>query len=136
MSILIKTHTKDTPPKNLRLNVNFKTMEIDNEEPDDRDRVCELEEVSETVYEVQTPVASSNVDEALYDKLLNLHSPKVSVSRIGVKSMHIEQMVLFKKMDPRRLKDKPASKNDCYTHECKHCRKLMKLAWKVKGCLK
>ena len=59
--------------------------------------MCELEEVSETVYEVQTPVSSSNVDEALYDKLLNLHSPKVSVSTIGVKSMHIEQMVLFKK---------------------------------------
>ena len=39
MPILIKTHTKDTPPINLRLNINLKTMEIDKEEQDDRDRV-------------------------------------------------------------------------------------------------
>ena len=42
----------------------------------------------------------------------------------------------FEKIDPRRLKDKTASKNYCYTNKCKDFRKLMKLAWKVKGCLK
>ena len=44
--------------------------------------------------------------------------------------------MLLKKMDPYRLKGKPTSKNDYCTHECEHCGKLMKLAHKVKGCLK
>ena len=42
----------------------------------------------------------------------------------------------FEKVDPLRLKGKPASKKDCCTHEFKHCGKLMKLAHKVKVCLK
>ena len=87
-------------------------MEIDNEEQDDGDRVYELEEALETVDEVQNPVGSANTDEALSDKLLNFPSPKVSLSRTGVKSIRIEQMMLLKKMDPRRLKDEHASKND------------------------
>ena len=44
-----------------------------------------MEEVSESVDEAQTPVAPANVDEALCDKLLNLTSPKVALSRTGIK---------------------------------------------------
>ena len=102
-------------------------METDNEEQDDVNRVHELEEATETVDEVQTPVASANADEALCDKLLNFPSPKVSLSGTGIKYTCMEHIILLKKMDPRRLKDKPTSKNDCYTHECKRCGNLMKL---------
>ena len=49
MSILTKTHTKDSQPINLRLNINLKTIEFDNENHDDRERVCELEEALEIV---------------------------------------------------------------------------------------
>ena len=114
----------------------LKKIETDNEEQDDLNRVRELEEATETVDEAQNHVASTNADESLCDKLLNLPSPKVSVSRAGIKSMHMEQTMLLKKMDPKRLKDEPGNNNDCYTHECKHCKKLMKFAWKEKGELK
>ena len=62
-------------------------METDNEEQDDLNEVFELEEATKIVDEAQTPVASINLNEALCDKLLNFPSPKVSVSRTGVKSM-------------------------------------------------
>ena len=42
---------------------------------------------------------------------------------------------VFEKMDPRRLKEKTGSNNDCFTHECGHCRILMKFEWRVKGTL-
>ena len=71
MSILIKTHIKDTLPKNFRLNINLKTTEIDNEEQDDGDRVFELEEGLETFDEVQNHVAPANIDEVSCDKLIN-----------------------------------------------------------------
>ena len=77
MSILIKKHIKDTPPRNLRLEIKFKTMEFDDEEQDHVNIVHELEEASETVDEVQTPAVSTNADEVLCDKLINLPSPKV-----------------------------------------------------------
>ena len=111
-------------------------METNNEEKDNVNRVCEFEEASETFDEAQNPVASANADEASCDKLLNVTLPKVSVSRAGVEFACIEQMMLLKKMNPRRLKDKPTSKNDFYTHERKNCGNLIKLAWKSKGCLK
>ena len=97
MSILIKTHIKDTPPINLRLNINLKTMEINDEERDDGDRVYELEEASETVDEVKTHVVPANSDEALCNKLLNFPSPKVALSRTGIKSTCMEQMMFLKK---------------------------------------
>ena len=84
MSISIKTQAKDTLPKNVRLNINVKTMEIDNEEKDDANRVHELKEALETVDEENTHVTSVNAVEALCDKLLNFTSAKVSVSKIGI----------------------------------------------------
>ena len=57
--------------------------------------MCELEEATETVDEVKTPIASTNVDEALFDKLLHLTSPKVSASTTGAKSMKMKQMMFF-----------------------------------------
>ena len=70
-----------------------------------------------------TLVESINLDEVLCDKLIKFPSPKVSASRRGIKSMHMEQMVLLKKMDPKIFKDKPANKTDCYTHGWKHFKK-------------
>ena len=52
--------------------------------------VFELEEATETVDEVQTNVASANVDKVPRDKLLHLPSPKVSASRTGIKSEYVE----------------------------------------------
>ena len=133
---MTKTHTKDTPAKNLRLNIKFKNTETDNEEQDDLNAVFELEEATETVDEVQNPVASTNLDEASHDKLLNLPSPKVSTSRAGVKSACMEQMMLLMKIDPKRLKDEPVNKSDFCTHECKHYKKLMKFPSKEKKRIK
>ena len=48
----------------------------------------------------------------------------------------MEQMILLKKMDPKRLEDEPENKSYCYTRECKYCNKLMKFAWNAKGELK
>ena len=101
-------------------------MEFYTEEHDDGDRVFELKEVWSTVDEAHTPVAPANMDEVLCDKLLNLPSPKVALSRTGIKLMCMEQMLLLGKIDPRKLKEKSENKNDCHTHECKHCRMLMK----------
>ena len=61
-------------------------MEIDNEEKDNGDRVYDLEEALETVDKVQTHVLPVNINESLCDKLLNLPSTKVALSRIGIKS--------------------------------------------------
>ena len=72
-------------------------METDDEEQDDFNRVNELEEALETVNEVQNPVVLTNTDESSCDKLLTLHSPKVSVSRTSVKHAHLKQMGLLKK---------------------------------------
>ena len=95
-------------------------METDNEEQDDLNAVFELEESTWIVDEVQTPVAWTNLDELLCDKLINLPPPKVSVLRSGIKSQHIENMTLLKKIDPKRLKANPENKSDCCTRECEH----------------
>lgn len=102
------------------------------EEHDDLNVVYELEEATEIVDKMQNTVESTNLDESLCDKLINFPSPKVSASRRGVKSMHMEQMVLLKKIDPKIFKDDPANKIHCCTHECNHCKILMKISWKVK----
>ena len=82
---------------NFRLSMNFKTIDICNEEQDDEDRFCELEEASETADEVQTHVVPANIEKVLCNKFLNLPSPKVSLSRIGVESTCMEQTMLLKK---------------------------------------
>ena len=68
-------------------------MEIYNEEQDDRDRVFELGEASSTIDGVQTPAKS---DEALCNAFLNLPYPKLALSREGVKSTCMEQIMLIK----------------------------------------
>ena len=52
-------------------------MEIDAEDKDG-DKVLELEDASTTVEEVQTPIATTNVNESLCQKLINFPSPRVS----------------------------------------------------------
>ena len=79
--------------------------------------VTELVEATEIVDEAHTPVESINLDEALCDKLIKFPSPKVSASREGVKSTHIDQMILLKKMDRKRLKENPADDNNCCTDQ-------------------
>ena len=108
-------------------------METDAEEEDNMNLVMELEEATEIVDEVQIPVASINLDEASCDKLIKLHSLEVSASRAGVKHVHMDQMILLKKMDRKRLKENPADDNDCCTQQCKHCNTLLSFPWKVNG---
>ena len=106
-------------------------MEIDNEEQDDRDIFFELEESTQTVDEAQTPVTPVNMHEVMCNKLLNLSSPKVALSRTGIKSMCMEQMLLLGKMDPLRSKELQ-KRNDFHMHECKNCGMLMNFQWKVR----
>ena len=47
----------------------------------------------------------------------------------------MEQMELLGNMDPRRLKDNPTHNQECYTHECERCGKLITMPWKVRGYL-
>ena len=53
-----------------------------------------------------------NLDEASCDKLVKFPSPKVSMSRTGIAPMHMDQMILLKKMYRKRLKENPADDND------------------------
>ena len=100
MFSVTKRHMKDTPAKNLRLNINFKNVNTDEEEQDDLNVVFELVEETEIVDEAQTHIESTNLDEASCDKLINLPSPKFSALRIGIKSMCIEQMTLLEENKP------------------------------------
>ena len=59
--------------------------------------MIELEEATEMVDEVPNPVVAINIDEAINDQLLKLPSPRVSVSRTGVTSTHMDQTILLKK---------------------------------------
>ena len=71
------------------------------------DLVMELKETTEIADEAQTPVTSINLNEASCDELIKFPSTKVSASRTGIKSTHMDQMILLKKMDRNRLKEKP-----------------------------
>ena len=95
-------------------------METDNEDQDDLNVVFELKEATGTVDEIKIHVASTNSDEVLCDKLLNFPSHKVSASRTGIKSTFMEQMMLLKIMDPKRLKHESSNKSDCCNYEYKH----------------
>ena len=70
------------------------------------------------------------------DKLIKLSSPKVSASRIGITYMRIEQMILLKKMDSKRLKEKTPDNSDFWTHKYKHCKTMLSFPWKINGKLK
>ena len=45
-------------------------------------------------------------------------------------------MTLLKKIDRRRLKENPESKDDYCVQECKHYGSLIKLLWEVKNTVK
>ena len=96
-------------------------------------KVFKLKDASTTIEEVPTPVATSSLDEASCQKLLGFSAPKVSLARTGIKSMHMEQMLLLGKMDARRLMENPEPKCNYCAHECDHCGILIKSSWKVKG---
>ena len=79
-------------------------MKTDNEEEDNMNLVMELEEATEMVDEAHIPVEDINLDEVLCDRLVKFPSPKVSESRSCVVHTHMDQMILLKKMDRKRLK--------------------------------
>ena len=89
-------------------------MEIDTDKVDG-DNALELEDAS-TTEEAPTPVATASLDSLLCHKFLDLPAPKVALSRTGVKSMRMEQMLLLRKMDVRRLMKRLGNKHDCHTH--------------------
>ena len=107
-------------------------MEIDSEK-DDWDKTFELEDASTTTEEVPIPFATSSIDKELCQKLLDLPAPKASLERTCIKSMHMGQILLLRKMDARRLMKKTEHKCGCCAHECKYYLMLIKLPWKVKG---
>ena len=47
------------------------------------------------------------LDSVNRQKLFDFLNPKVSIARTGAKSACMEEMLLLKKMDARRLKKKP-----------------------------
>ena len=79
-------------------------MESGNEEDSTSNLVMELEEVHEIVEEEQIPVEAINTDEFSCERLAKLPSPRQSVSRNGVASLRVDQIILLKKMDRKRLK--------------------------------
>ena len=83
------------------------------------------------IEEVSTPVAT--LDSVICQELIDLPTPKISVSSTGATSVHMEQMLLLGKMDVHRLMKNPENKCDCHTHELQYCGCLIKLPWKVKG---
>ena len=103
--------------------------------PGDEDVIMDLEEASSPVEEVSIPAEQLNLNEQLCAKFLDLPPPKVSLSRAGVKSACMEQIVILGKIDPLRLNDNPKHNADCFTHECKHFRKSIAMSCKVKGSL-
>ena len=105
-------------------------MESDDEDDSNMNLVIELEEATEMVDEVRLPVEDINTDQASCDRLVKLPSPKVSVSRTGATSACIDQMILLKNMDCKRLKENPADDNVFVAHQCKHCNTLLSFPWK------
>ena len=61
-----------------------------------------MEDVS-TTEEVPKSVATASLDSALCQKLLDLPAPKAYLVRTGVKSVHMDQILLFGKIDVLRL---------------------------------
>ena len=69
-------------------------MDIYSEDKADGDKadeckVFELEDVSTTITKAQTHVVTVSTDDTLCQKFLNLTSPKVSLARNSLKSMHM-----------------------------------------------
>ena len=80
-------------------------MECDNEDDTTSNVVMELEEAIQMVDEIPNPGVPTNVDKVMNDQLLMLPSPRVSVSRLGVASMCMDQMDLLKKIDQKIQKE-------------------------------
>ena len=91
-------------------------MESGNEEDSTTNLVIELEEADEMVQEEQNPVEDINIDDFLCEILAKLPPPKCSVSRNGVASLCMDQIILLKKMDIKRLKENPANDHDFRSH--------------------
>ena len=66
-------------------------------------------------------------------RLVKFPSPKVSTSRTGIAHACMDQMILLKKMDRKRLKENPTDDNYFCTHQCKHWNALISFLWKVNG---
>ena len=77
-------------------------MEYDNEDDTTSNLVMELEEATEMVDEVPNHTVAINIEEAINYQLLKL-PPRVSVSRTGIASTCMDQMIHLKKMDRKRL---------------------------------
>ena len=92
-------------------------MESGDEEDSTTNLVIELEEVDEILPEEQIPVEAINIDDFLCEILVKLTSPRRSVSRNGIVSLCVDQMILLKKMDLKRLKENPEDDHDCHTHQ-------------------
>ena len=72
-------------------------MECDNEDDTTSNVVIELEESTEMVDELPNHDVPINIDETTNDQLLKLPSPRVSVSRTGFASTHMDQINLLKR---------------------------------------
>ena len=74
---------------------------------------------------VPNPDLPINVNEVMNDQLLKLPPPRVSVSRTGIASTCMDQMILLKKMDRKRLKENLIDDKVFQTHQCEHCDALI-----------
>ena len=71
------------------------TMEIDVDKVDG-DKSFELEDSSETE---EAPTHFATLDSVIREKLIDLSTPKASLSSTSIKSTCMEQMLLLRKMD-------------------------------------
>ena len=108
-------------------------MESGNEEDSTTNLVMELEEADEIAPEEKIPVKAISTDEFLCERLAKLPLPRRSASRNGITSLCMDQMIILKKMDYKRLKENHMDDHDCHTHQYEHFKKLLYFLWKDHG---
>ena len=104
-------------------------------EEDDDNIVMDLEGAAdafetEQIYMDEEP---ETMDEETMNKLRKIHATRPSRVRHRIMSMHMQQFTLLDRMGPKRLIDNPSNENDCYTHECNHCKTCMSIPRKRQG---
>ena len=85
--------------------------------------VMELKMAEENEEEEANVIEKNTLDEVTLKRLRKLPEPRVTKSRIGTKSMRMEQFMLLEKNCIERLKDSPQDDVDCCAHQCMHCDK-------------
>ena len=103
---------------------NLLTLDCDHDE-NSNTMATELEVAEENEEEEIMEIETNMSDEVTLERLRKIPSPRVTKSRIGTKSLCMDQMILLEKNDIKRLKENQKGYQDCYAHQCVHFKKLL-----------